>query len=332
MTATPRRSAAFTLIELLVVIAIIALLIGILLPALGKARKAAQSAACLSNTRQVSLMMNGYSVDQKDWYPLLPFTATARAAWNRPRDPDNPNNGPYLTGQEVFGGAAGLFSTFQIGDGEATQPPTGDVGHFGSIVPGQGFVYGAYPNGNTTPLLEPYTDSFGTLVCPSDRETIYWGRFYGSQERRLEDAVNAGRLKTPEVPGGSEDVIGYNLSYMYIAGFKAYDAEILSPAPLWGDETQASDVGTNSFYGDDSDAEYAGLTVQDDGSHRSYAKIDNHGDSGGNWAFTDGHASFFTQSVHEVFFESPDPGEPGTNGQSINVINPNRSRTVQTID
>jgi prepilin-type N-terminal cleavage/methylation domain-containing protein len=321
-----RRFAAFTLIELLVVIAIIALLIGILLPALSKARKAAQVAGCLSNTRQVSLMMNGYSADNKDWFPMLPFNATAEQAWT------GQLGRPYLTNQHIYGGVAGLFSTFQIGDGEATRPPTGDVGHFGSLVSGRGFVYEAYPDGRTSPLLASYTDGFESLKCPSDRETVYWGRFFGSLEQRLEDAVDAGRLKTPIPPGGSTDVIGYNISYMYIAGFKAYDPVILSAAPLWGDETQASDVGTNSFYGNQDDARYAGLIVQADDSHRSYAKIDNHGDAGGNWAFTDGHASFFTKSVHEVFFSTPDLGQPGTNAQSINTIDRYRSWTVQTID
>ncbi|HYE01598.1 MAG TPA: type II secretion system protein [Phycisphaerales bacterium] len=75
------RKRGFTLIELLVVIAIIALLVAILLPALGKARKAARMVVSQSNLRQNSAACASYRANNRE---RVPITMTYQRGWDGP--------------------------------------------------------------------------------------------------------------------------------------------------------------------------------------------------------------------------------------------------------
>jgi len=85
-TEPKRQRHAFTLIELLVVISIIALLIGILLPALGAARRSARSAQCLANVRSMGQSSHIFSVEHKETIPLSSTDLAWAGSGALPRD------------------------------------------------------------------------------------------------------------------------------------------------------------------------------------------------------------------------------------------------------
>ncbi len=142
----PAPRAAFTLIELLVVIAIIAILAGMLLPALGRAKESGRGAVCKNNMRQLGLGMIMYAEDNREYY-----------AWAGETDGNMPPDWAW------GGQSRGDLDT----RANWTRPPRayGFHAEAGSI----------FPYVMSRPVIRPatgnnvdaYTNSFPVYMCPS---------------------------------------------------------------------------------------------------------------------------------------------------------------------
>jgi len=163
-----RVSRGFTLIELLVVISIIALLVGILLPALGAARKTARTLNCLVNARSIGTAVQMYTMDYDGYLPG-PVWAAITIAY----DPNATGSqrhllyriGPYLNVEgrgtdELISDAIICPEADGYYGGQTVFPNTGKEiyhyrlthfvykqGHLGSTTPGDYLFPFGYPTG-----------------------------------------------------------------------------------------------------------------------------------------------------------------------------------------
>ncbi|MFO0861757.1 MAG: prepilin-type N-terminal cleavage/methylation domain-containing protein [Phycisphaerales bacterium] len=323
----------FTLIELLVVIAIIALLIGILLPALGKARNSARTMKCLSNVKSMATSLALYAGEYKSWYPVVPVANSGESETDMDKE-DAAHIKKRWGRQHKYGGLAGFFTLNQQGQGgpDNTSAICYVRKRFGQPDP-------FYSDRVTKPVLAKYMDGFGALICPSDREDrrysyhLATSDFWDGNKDYYMGAPAANSVYVPKVPSTVDEIAAYNLSYMYYAGFKTDEPNVVSAVPIWGDDTNGPDVGTLAFYnsGNNKGADNGYLGAQSIGPNY-YGKVDNHGRDGGNFMFSDGHGELINGNIQSTFFDPMTSGKAVNTARNVNAILPYRSNWIQAVD
>ena len=189
-----RLHAAFTLIELLVVIAIIAILAGMLLPALAAAREKARRSACMNNLNQIAKGLESYCGDYSQYFPCMPAYGSQtprgmsdpswvqhrglgwsddgwykdpRRSGSKARVRTNSNVRPDGTFHGLVGGAATRFRCLFVGDRSdswdfddgSREAPEADALNFGPI--GLGHL-----------VVGNYVGDARSFFCPSSGGTM----------------------------------------------------------------------------------------------------------------------------------------------------------------
>ncbi|MEM1108484.1 MAG: DUF1559 domain-containing protein [Planctomycetota bacterium] len=231
-----RGAAAFTLIELLVVISIIALLLGILLPALGSARQTATLVKCSSNQRQIGISLHAYAADHDDRLPP-PHRNEAFVAslFYLNAGPTNTYDlRPYIAdyiGDFAVWNCPSTESRAFIDDPANTRP-NGSYGTYG-YYPGRTRPDFGLPGGNPESLNNLYQASELTMVQDTYRDDIPGTLVYNHGDGRS-DTIASGNPSYFAYQGNDGEGVNTLFFDGHVAWTPADQLDIIGPADTAG--------------------------------------------------------------------------------------------------
>ncbi len=265
-----------TLIELLVVISIIAILIGLLLPALAAAQESAHRAACSANIHGLTQSMIAYAAGSNDTFPATPGEFGGMYI-NSSLPP-----GHYMPGQSA---QEVVNDWFNLNDGSAVyQPSTGSAISCLWLM-----------------VLMQYTKP-AACICPSDPYALGPSLLYDSAPDTSQYAFgNFGNLGNGGSPGNRGRGESYSLAYPWVAAPPDPANVIPMPAGSWwntraGSQSPViSDMAPDDFGSPSLGRAYRNTTLLPGNSYGNYVyNSGNHDGDGENVGFADGHVAWET--------------------------------------